>query len=169
MAMKLLHVLFLTFCFFFLISQGLAKRSKSVHPRPSKFSFRLCWAALYDLESCYTEFVRAAQNTQLDLGIGPTCCKAGKTMDFGCWSILFPFNPYFPITLKLYCSRYWAPNPKKPFVASPPPVNADAPTPNGEEPTAYMPIDEGRVALPLLAPSRSIKGPSMNKPNVESN
>lgn len=161
-------VIFLSFCLASIISQGLARRSTSIHPpkpskasnlhppKPSKASYLQCWAALFDLEACYTEFLRAAQNFQIDTGIGPTCCRAGERMNAGCWPALFPFNPYFPIQLKLYCFRYWVPNPPKPSVASPPPVVA--PTP---EPTADIPIDEGRVALPLHAPSSSIKGPFM--------
>ncbi|KAI3524393.1 hypothetical protein L1887_03047 [Cichorium endivia] len=159
-------VLFLTFCLASIISQGLARRSVSVHPRPSKASILQCWAALFDLESCYTEFMRAAQNAQIDMGIGPTCCAAGRRMNFGCWPTLFPFNPFFPIQLKLYCSRYWEPKPQGPSAVSPPPTITPAPSPNVEGQPADIPIDEGLVALPLDAPPPNI-GPFMYKPIVE--
>ncbi|KAI3861508.1 hypothetical protein MKW98_000460 [Papaver atlanticum] len=35
--------------------------------------------------------------------VGKSCCKAINDITEGCWSSVFPFNPFFPSLLKNYC------------------------------------------------------------------
>ncbi|KAJ9557887.1 hypothetical protein OSB04_012501 [Centaurea solstitialis] len=145
---------------------GLAQRSPSISPTFSyyvddKASVMECWGSLYDLEQCYDDFVKDTQRGQVGASFGPTCCKAARHMNNGCWSGLFPINQFFPQILEILCSTYplappppnsdtQAPSPQgsiAPIVQGP--VSGDAPIHNGERPVADTPV----VQTPGVPPS----------------
>ncbi|KAK9213227.1 hypothetical protein WN943_002614 [Citrus x changshan-huyou] len=37
--------------------------------------------------------------------IAPACCKAFVAIDTGCFHIMFPWNPFFPQLLNVFCAR----------------------------------------------------------------
>ncbi|KAF5788229.1 putative Prolamin-like domain-containing protein [Helianthus annuus] len=140
-------ILFLIFCLASLVSLGLARKSPSISPRPSK-GIMECWAASYDLAKCSGELLRVSQGGVLDLSIWPDCCKAAESISSGCWPKMFPMNPLFPQILRMYCPRLSLPPPPPPpmtpdaqgpsMVFAPtdaPTPNADAPTPDADAPT----------------------------------
>ncbi|CAI9285731.1 unnamed protein product [Lactuca saligna] len=179
MAMMKSIVTLLPICFAFLISHGLSQKSPFVSPRNSNFvdnkEFVLeCWSSLFDLGWCYGDLVRAAERGKVDVGIAPTCCKAARSMDSGCWSNVFPYNPFFPQVLQAYCLRFpSAPPPPSdarsrtpelqgPSMASPPtPVNTDVQPPKAEGPSMGSPTPvNAEVPTPNADEPTSMESPT---------
>ncbi|KAL8234984.1 hypothetical protein R6Q59_021084 [Mikania micrantha] len=129
---------FLTFWLVSLLSQGLARLSPTMSPRPSKGMLE-CWSATFDLAKCSGELLRMARGGSLDLSAWPDCCKAAEAMSSGCLPRLYPVNPFFPQILQMYCpflsltSRPLmtpdskGPSPESVLVGAPAPICADGP------------------------------------------
>ncbi|KAI3775397.1 hypothetical protein L1987_49970 [Smallanthus sonchifolius] len=136
---------FLIFCLVSLVSQGLARLSPSrlspsISPKPSK-QILGCWSASFDVAKCSGELLRVARGGLLDLSIWPDCCKAVASMSSGCLSQIFPFNPFFPQILQIYCPGL--------SVTPPPPLMI----PNSQGPS---------VVSPVGPPTPSVDGPIMD-------
>ncbi|KAJ9557888.1 hypothetical protein OSB04_012502 [Centaurea solstitialis] len=114
MALKSM-ILFVTLCLASLTSQGLGQGSPSIS---NKASIMQCWSALFDLGFCYGIISRAAQTGRLDADFGPTCCKAATSMNSGCWPKIFPYNPFFPLTLQIICFSKTSTSPQELIGAS---------------------------------------------------
>ncbi|PWA36132.1 prolamin-like domain-containing protein [Artemisia annua] len=146
------RVLLFAVCLVSLISQGLARTSSAISPRPSKALVE-CYDAMFDLGFCNGEIRRAAQSGRIGFGIGPTCCKAASKITSGCWSMLFPFNRLFSRVLQLSCAR---------LSLTPPPSFTNTPFSNSKGPVPPTPD-----ALPISAPSPAVEGPFMDTPYHE--
>ncbi|GJV57794.1 prolamin-like domain-containing protein [Tanacetum coccineum] len=153
MVSKRVLLVFFIFCLVCLISQGLARRSSSSSPRPLKTLVE-CYDAMFHLGFCNSELLRAAQSGRIVLSIGPSCCKAANKITSGCWSMLFPFNPFFSQVLQLNCGR---------LSLTPPPPFTNQLISNSKGPVAPAPPD----ALPMGAPSPAVEGPFMDTPNAQ--
>ncbi|PWA92244.1 prolamin-like domain-containing protein [Artemisia annua] len=145
------RVLLFAVCLVSLISQGLARTSSAISPRPSKALVE-CYDAMFDLGFCNGEIIMAAQSGRIGFGIGPSCCKAASKITSGCWSMLFPFNRLFSRVLQLSCAR---------LSLTPPPPSTNTPLSNSKGPVAPTPD-----ALPMSAPSPAVEGPFMDTPMV---
>ncbi|GJS47920.1 prolamin-like domain-containing protein [Tanacetum coccineum] len=145
-----LRVLLFAVCLVSLISQGLARTSSAISPRPSK-TLVGCYDAMFDLGFCNGEIRRAAQSGRIGFGIGPTCCKAANKITSECWSMLFPFNPFLSRVLQLNCGR---------LSLTPPPPFTNKPISTSKGPVAPAPH-----TLPMGAPSPAVEG--MNTPSDE--
>ncbi|RZC78005.1 hypothetical protein C5167_002188 [Papaver somniferum] len=60
------------------------------------------FSKLRSVERCKKEVVTFFATLQVQI-IGKSCCKAIIDITEGCWSSIFPFNPFFPSLLKNYC------------------------------------------------------------------
>ncbi|GKA62961.1 prolamin-like domain-containing protein [Tanacetum coccineum] len=152
MVSKRVLLVFFIFCLVCLISQGLARRSSSSSPRPLKTLVE-CYDAMFHLGFCNGELLRAAQSGRIVLSIGPSCCKAANKITSGCWSMLFPFNPFFSQVLQLNCGR---------LSLTPPPPFTNKPISTSKGPVAPAPH-----TLPMGAPSPAVEGPFMDTPNAQ--
>ncbi|KAL4589840.1 hypothetical protein LXL04_002751 [Taraxacum kok-saghyz] len=180
MATKSMVILFIL-CLASLVSYGIAQYSPSLFPRSSNFADTKesimepaleCWSALFDLGWCYGDLVRAAQSGKVDLSIQPTCCKAARSMNSGCWSKMFPYNPFFAQVFQTYCLRHnpFTPPPPKGAgsrtpdlqgtpVTSPTPIDTDVSAPNAHEPSMVSP-----APMNAEVPTPNGEGPSMVSP-----
>ncbi|KAI3803049.1 hypothetical protein L1987_31197 [Smallanthus sonchifolius] len=156
---------FLIFCLVSLVSQGLARLSSSrlspsISPKPSK-QLLGCWSASFDVAKCSGELLRATQGGLLDLSIWPDCCKASASMSSGCFSQVFPFDPFFPQILQLYCPGLSVTPPPSPIIpnsqgpSSISPVGPPASSADGPIMDAYG--DQDVNAPPSVAPLRLLR------------
>ncbi|KAI3964963.1 hypothetical protein MKW92_027517 [Papaver armeniacum] len=60
------------------------------------------FSKLRSVEQCEKEVVMFFTTLQVQT-VGKSCCKAIIDITEGCWSSIFPFNPFFPSLLKNYC------------------------------------------------------------------
>ncbi|KAI3982431.1 hypothetical protein MKX01_041269 [Papaver californicum] len=79
-------------------SGGLTVSSKQDHQVLGECLF----SRLRSVEQCEKEVLTFSTTLHVQ-SIGKSCCKAVTDITEGCWSSVFPFNPFFPSLLKNYC------------------------------------------------------------------
>ncbi|RZC66601.1 hypothetical protein C5167_010290 [Papaver somniferum] len=92
-------------------SSALSTGGLTVSPKQDDEVLGEClFSKLRSVEQCEKEVVTFFTTLQVQ-SVGKSCCKAIIDITEGCWSSVFPFNPFFPSLLKNYCM---------PLLASPP-------------------------------------------------
>lgn len=154
--------LFLTFCLVSSVSLGLARRSQSMSPRPSK-TIRECYDAFFYSYSCLGEILRAVQGGKIESRISTDCCKAILGVGSGCLPKLIPISSQ---RLEDSCSR---------MLTAPPPPFEDTSVPNSMGPSimSSAPIGDAPIGdVPVVSPpddalSPMVEEPFMNSPGDE--
>ncbi|KAB2047097.1 hypothetical protein ES319_A13G022800v1 [Gossypium barbadense] len=77
-------------------------------PTPGLAPFQLgavqnCWSSLTNIQGCMTAISDSFFFGQIG-AIGSACCQAITHISDDCWSKMFPFNPFFPPFLRIFCS-----------------------------------------------------------------
>ncbi|XP_058106272.1 egg cell-secreted protein 1.1-like [Magnolia sinica] len=79
---------------------------KQIHSRPPLIEKKgqSCWSSLSNIPGCTVEVLKAI--LQLNIDLGPDCCKAIVHIGKNCWAEIFgflPFNPMLPSVMEKYC------------------------------------------------------------------
>ena len=68
---------------------------------PRNQDIQQCSLVLTSVQGCLIDIINSLISGRINL-FGPTCCKAINLISEHCWPKLFPFNPAFQSTVKVF-------------------------------------------------------------------